>query len=817
MRKRKVLFLMVAVALAVGLLLPMAAPVLAYSLLTQKTELIDPGDPLHPVGVYLVGMTVHYDLYVENTHSTDDATMDIYDIEPSGSPTVQLADDLTLEPGNTWSTTYDYVVEAGDVEPHAVLPINVVINTLYVEGIQGIEVFEAEGTQTVQVVEPSVDVSKEADTELSKPTDTINYTITVTNDGDWPIVPQSVVDTLLDDKSADFTLTLLPGESESHSYDYVVPDPAPADPLVNEVTATYVAQDFDATIEGATVSDTDTAEVDLVTPCIDVEKTADPTTSKVGDEVVYTIEVCNCGDIDLENVTVVDDLLGDLSGSYADTLAVGACESHDFTRTVLDTDPDPLENCVDVNSDPVGPMTNPTPDRDCAEVDLVTPCIDVEKTADPTTSKVGDEVTYTIEVCNCGDIDLENVTVVDDLLGDLSGDYADVLPVGECESHDFTRTVLDTDPDPLVNCVEVHANPVGLPNDVPDTDCAEVDLVRPCIEVEKTVSPEVSKEGDEVVYTICVNNCGDVELDIEVVDSLLGPLAFPPVIGPGDTICLDFPYVIQPGDPDPLENCVEVTASPPELPNIYVEGDCAEVDLVEPCIDVEKTADPTTAAVGETITYTIEVCNCGDIGLENVTVVDDLLGDLSGDYADTLAVGECESHDFTRVILDTDPDPLVNCVEVNSDPVGPMTNPISDRDCAEVDIEVGQGLTPGFWKNHPACWECFSPDDQVGLVFLVPPELADLRDDTLMDALRYHGGRGIHGAARNLLRQATAALLNACHSNVNYPMSVAEVIAATDAALATLDRGLMLRLKDVFDMNNNLGGGIDAHCRPIDD
>jgi len=43
-----------------------------------------------------------------------------------------------------------------------------------------------------------------------------------------------------------------------------------------------------------------------------------------------------------ENITAVDDLLGDLSASYADTLDPGACESHDFTRTILATDPNPL-------------------------------------------------------------------------------------------------------------------------------------------------------------------------------------------------------------------------------------------------------------------------------------------------------------------------------------------------------------------------------------------------------------------------------------------------------------------------------------------
>jgi len=121
---------------------------------------------------------------------------------------------------------------------------------------------------------------------------------------------------------------------------------------------------------------------------------------------------------------------------------------------------------------------------------------------------------------------------------------------------------------------------------------------------------------------------------------------------------------------------------------------------VHPDICVTKTADPTTAAVGGTITYTIEVCNCGDIALEGVTVVDSLLGDLSGSYADTLAVGACESHDFTRVILATDPNPLENCVVVHGNPLGPLTNDVTDEACAQVEITGGATRTPGFWQTH---------------------------------------------------------------------------------------------------------------------
>ena len=101
-------------------------------------------------------------------------------------------------------------------------------------------------------------------------------------------------------------------------------------------------------------------------------------------------------------------------------------------------------------------------------------------------------------------------------------------------------------------------------------------------------------------------------------------------------------------------------------------------------------------------------------------------------------------------------------------------------------------------------------------MFAIPVELDDLADDTLEEALSYHGGKGVEGAARNLLRHAVAAVLNACHENVAYPMSEAAVIASVNEALATLDRGVILDLKTMLDEYNNLGCSIDNHCIPCD-
>jgi hypothetical protein len=131
-----------------------------------------------------------------------------------------------------------------------------------------------------------------------------------------------------------------------------------------------------------------------------------------------------------------------------------------------------------------------------------------------------------------------------------------------------------------------------------------------------------------------------------------------------------------------------------------------------------------------------------------------------------------------------------------------------------------QGCTPGYWKNHPDCWECYDPDALVCDVFTIPAELAAIfcdNDLTMMDAmLTARGGRGVGGPARMLMFHAVAAVLNACDADIAYPMTGSAVISAVNAALATLDRGEIITLKSMLDMYNNYGCAQDAHCRPIE-
>jgi hypothetical protein len=172
-----------------------------------------------------------------------------------------------------------------------------------------------------------------------------------------------------------------------------------------------------------------------------------------------------------------------------------------------------------------------------------------------------------------------------------------------------------------------------------------------------------------------------------------------------------------------------------------------------------------------------------------------------------------------------------------------VTYPEYDGEYADVPVTTTgeNGCTPGFWRIQPKfeptqCWcaEVTLPDGTVvelepgpvdptlvGEVFDIPASLINTGKkgpglgDTLNDALLYGGGGGVEGAARNLLRSAVAAVLNACNDNVAYPMGEQAVILAVNDALATLDRDTILALHTTLDGYNNLGCSIDNHCNPI--
>jgi hypothetical protein len=120
------------------------------------------------------------------------------------------------------------------------------------------------------------------------------------------------------------------------------------------------------------------------------------------------------------------------------------------------------------------------------------------------------------------------------------------------------------------------------------------------------------------------------------------------------------------------------------------------------------------------------------------------------------------------------------------------------------------GLTPGFWKNHLNLWQGYSPTDTWKSVFGCSLQIGSNTNPTLMDAISSGGGGTIA-----LARQAVAAILNAEHQYINYPLTKSQIVNLVQSAINSGNAASITSAKNQLEKYNSLEGGIDAHGNPI--
>jgi uncharacterized repeat protein (TIGR01451 family) len=289
-------------------------------------------------------------------------------------------------------------------------------------------------------------------------------------------------------------------------------------------------------------------------PGIDVTKSC-PGSVPLGEDIEYTITVTNTGNEKLEGVTVDDTLLGDITGEFdfdfSNPFPAGATATAVVTYTP-GPDEDPVLNTVTASGVGEDSGVEASDEASCTtDIDEPNPAIDVSKQCTEL-AHVGDAVTYTITVTNTGGENLDGVSVMDTVLGDLSASFADSLAVGASESHEFNYVVLGGGPDPLVNEVTATGSGVSSLVVVDDLTNCDTDIIHPAIEIVKTVDEDIVPIGTTVTYTYVVTNTGDTTLnDISVDDDIMGHIGDIAVLEPGQSVTLTKDFVV--GD-EPVTN-----------------------------------------------------------------------------------------------------------------------------------------------------------------------------------------------------------------------------------------------------------------------
>ncbi|MFP4169647.1 MAG: hypothetical protein ACLFUV_01290 [Methanomassiliicoccales archaeon] len=367
----------------------------------------------------------------------------------------------------------------------------------------------AEAEHTLKVLPPcSIEVFKDAP-EVAQPGETIEYEISIHNDGIVDLTHIRVVDELL---GIDEIIGCLePCEWHNITVNYSVPEDwtwcSHGSWLNNSVEVSGVCCDCEA-------SDSAMTSTWIESPSLIVEKEG-PEEAWPGDEVTYTITVKNVGPTAVTCVEVSDIWMGNEMhiGSIS---CLMPCESQEFTVTM--TVPDPWPYCrVGENLTNIAVAEGWSCCKKVCASDTVDTFIHAEfqigiwkeNLSQFDIARPGDTVYYKIWVKNIGMMDLSEVTVYDE----LTGQEWNIDCLESCEAQCFE--VEYTIPDDWSYC----ANGEWLINTawVEGWGCGErvyaetnettmvIDAYH--VEVEKT-GPEEACPGDEVTYTITVSNLG---------------------------------------------------------------------------------------------------------------------------------------------------------------------------------------------------------------------------------------------------------------------------------------------------------------------
>jgi uncharacterized repeat protein (TIGR01451 family) len=278
------------------------------------------------------------------------------------------------------------------------------------------------------------------------------------------------------------------------------------------------------------------------------------------------------------------------------------------------------------------------------------PCIELTKDA-PDEAYRGETITFEYSVCNCGDVPLSNVKLVDAVSG-MSELYPGTLGVGECWNFSDDYTIPEDWPYEKVCSIAIAS---GWYEDVmvDDWDCECIVLVpgqppQPSLQVIKKavdddgsyVDVEETALGHDFYWLITVENTGNVDLDVWVNDTDLG-LGYSQYfyMTPGQVEEIWLYYAVNPADIGPLDLICNVVEADAWFEDLLLEDDAADcVFVAMPCVDVTKTALTDVAMPGDVIEWEINVTNCGNKDIADLSVNDPLTGDSWDNIA--LAAGE---------------------------------------------------------------------------------------------------------------------------------------------------------------------------------
>ena len=527
---------------------------------------------------------------------------------------------LTLLPGDSTQCSATYTVTQADIDAGQ---IN---NTATASGTppNGPDVTDTDSRTTSVPVSPAVTVDKGAPAGVVAVDQTITYPFLITNTGNVTLDSITVDDPLANPVTC-VAATLAPGATTTCSADYLVTqEDVDAGQILNQATVT-AEPPLGPPVTGEGEETTPIEQ----NPSVAVSKNSPAAVMTLGATVTYTFAVLNTGDVTLSDIVVTDSIVG-LVTCAETVLAPGISTScgGDYVVTQADIDAGNRNNVATVAGTP--PLGDPVTGID--EIDTAIPQtagLSVDKQSSAATLILDDEIEFTFDVQNIGNVTLTGVTIDDPLANPVTCPVTTLAPG---EGTTCRATYIVTQADVNANLVTNTATVSGQPPTGPPVATTGTETVQgdpdPGINVDKTAAPGSFVLGSVIDYSFAVTNSGNQTLESVVVDDpTVGTVVCPQtVLDPGEVTVCTGSYVVTQEDVDAgtLRNDATVEAIDP--PNLVLTDDDAEVTAIEqrPSITVDKQTPTGTLVAGELITYPFTVTNDGTVTLTNVRVDDPL-------------------------------------------------------------------------------------------------------------------------------------------------------------------------------------------------
>jgi uncharacterized repeat protein (TIGR01451 family) len=530
-------------------------------------------------------------------------------------------------------------------------------------------------TVNAAAANPSISITKIANAQAGDLTtplvggSTIQYSYQVSNTGNVTLGSVGVDDPLLTPTAATCPqTTLAPGQTMicKAQNPYTLPATPPAN-LFDTATASGTPP----TGAAVTAQGSVTLPATAAAPALAVQKTgtvdpsADQNDLQVGDQIHYSYQVTNTGNVNLTTVSVIDSdgLTVSCPALPSGGLAPGdaiACTAGPYTVTQADVDAGKVTDTATASgtgsvggaAPPVKSTATSYSEPDPAVV--LRKIATVSPASDQSAVKAADTIAYTYVVKNIGNVTLPTITVNDPHLPSgvtCSTPAAGLAPQASetCSAnHSYTVTQADVDAGKVLDTATATGTDMLGTVSPPATSFTTVPTVPAAatISIQKvaTVSPSADqnsiKVGDEVSYSYVVTNTGDVTINgVTVDDPQNGPVSCPPPapLAPGASVTCTAKdqYRVTQADVDAGHLTDRATAqalATPYPPPPLAHGTATVPSSPAPSVSVVKTAgvdpakDQQGVKAGDLITYSFTVTNTGNVDLSSVAVSDPSLG-----------------------------------------------------------------------------------------------------------------------------------------------------------------------------------------------